>query len=355
MKVLFATSFKYLPQRSGGSESSTHDLCMALMEKGADVGVICSLGTYDPLWLINRVKSKLSGKRFIRDRRLPYPVFRGYDVKPGIREVVEVFKPDVAVVQAGYPFELVNEFSRINVPVVLYARDVKFSENREALEKNRFVAFIANSQFTANSLKALLSVEALVLPPLVAPDQYRVNSIRRSVLQIGLSPEKGIETSFALAARRPDIPFHFVESWPVSQAEFKTYKERAQALGNVRIHRRSANMKPFYSDARLLLVPSVLDEAWGRVVTEAQLSGIPAIVSNRGGLPESLGNGGTIVPAEADIDLWEAALSRVWDDTELYSGLAAAALERSQQADVSREKITEKFVSFLHEHILSVR
>ena len=189
---------------------------MALMEKGVDVGVICSLGIYDRLWLLNRAKSKLSGKKFVEDRRLPYPVFRGYDVKPGIREVVDAFKPDVAVVQAGYPFELVNEFSKISVPVALYARDVGFSENREALEANRFVAFIANSQFTAKSLNALLSVDALVLPPLVAPEKYRVNSARRSVLHIGLNPSKGIETSFALAARRPDIPFQFVESWPVS-------------------------------------------------------------------------------------------------------------------------------------------
>lgn len=77
---------------------------MALMEKGIDVGVICSLGIYDSIWLINRAKSKLSGRKFIVDRHLPYPVYRGYDVKPGIREVVEAFRPDVAVVQAGYPF-----------------------------------------------------------------------------------------------------------------------------------------------------------------------------------------------------------------------------------------------------------
>lgn len=253
------------------------------------------------------------------------------------------------------PFELVNEFSRINVPVVLYARDVELAKNREDIKKNRFVSFVANSQLTANSLNALLSIDALVLPPLVDPEKYRVNSLRKSVLHIGLNPIKGVETSFALAARRPDIPFHFVESWPVSQAEFKAYRMRAEALGNVTIHRRSTDMKQFYAETRILLVPSVWEEAWGRVVTEAQLSGIPAIVSKRGGLPESVGAGGIVVSVDADIDAWEVALSQLWNDQDLYSELASSALIRSQQADVSRDVIIEKFVAFLSNHVSSVR
>ncbi|NDP38242.1 MAG: glycosyltransferase family 4 protein [Rhodoferax sp.] len=354
MKILFASNFNYLPQRTGGSESSTNDLCIALLERGVEVAVICSLGMFDAVWIANRIASKLSGYKFVQDRRLPYPVFRGYNVKKGIPEVIKRFPPDIVVVQAGLPFELVNIFSAMKIPVVLYARDIEFQRNTEPLELNRYVGFIANSKFTASRLADLLAIHALVLPPLVDPEIYRVESSRETVVHVGLAQEKGIEISFALAGRRPDIPFRFIESWPVSKNEFIGYQERAKELRNVEILRRSTNMKEFYGRASVLLAPSLCEEAWGRVVTEAQFSGIPVIASDRGGLPESVGAGGLIVPHEANIERWDHALSLLWDKSEVYSSISAAALERSRQEDISKEVVIDKFISYLHSHILSL-
>lgn len=351
MKILFATNFNYLPQRTGGSESSTNDLCIALLEKGAEVGVICSLGMFDAVWITNRIASKLSGYKFVQDRLLPYPVFRGYNVKEGIPEVIKRFPPDIVVVQAGLPFELVNFFSAMKIPVILYARDIEFQRNTEKLQKNRYVGLIANSRFTAQNLSKLLGVEPLVLHPLVDPARYKVRSSRKVVLHVGLAQAKGIEISFSLAARRPDIPFQFVESWPISNDEFTEYKKRAELLKNVKILRRSSDMKKFYEVTKILLVPSVLEEAWGRVVTEAQLSGIPAIASDRGGLPESVGSGGLIMPHDAGIDEWERTLSLLWDEPDVYSNLSKAAFERSQHEDISRVAIIDKFLAYLDAHI----
>ncbi len=47
---------------------------------------------------------------------------------------------------------------------------------------------------------------------------------------------------------------------------------------------------------RILLVPSVTQEASARVVAEALVNGIPVIASERGGLPENCGRGGFIIP-----------------------------------------------------------
>jgi glycosyltransferase involved in cell wall biosynthesis len=353
MKVLFATNFNYLPQRSGGSESSTHDLCNALIENGIEVAVMSSLGMYDSLWLFNRLNSKLSGQRFISDRRLRYPVFRGHGVKQGIAEVVEKFKPDIVVIQAGYPFELVNAFSKINIPVIFYAHDVEFHKNTEPLKINRYVGCVANSNFTALKLKNILPIDPIVLPPLIDPKKYAVKSTREVVLHIGLNSDKGIETSFALAARRKDIPFYFVESWPISKTEFLDYANRANALGNVKILKRTSDMRKLYGVAKILLAPSIWEEAWGRVITEAQQNGIPAIASNRGGLPESVGSGGLIIPEDAGIDAWENALSSLWDNPDAYLELSQAAQERSQQEDISKAAIINIFIKYLIEHIKS--
>ena len=61
----------------------------------------------------------------------------------------------------------------------------------------------------------------------------------------------------------------------------------------------SADMRSVYARSRLVLVPSQCDEAWGRIVTEAQISGVPALASDAGGLPEAVGPGGILMPRNA--------------------------------------------------------
>lgn len=47
------------------------------------------------------------------------------------------------------------------------------------------------------------------------------------------------------------------------------------------------DMEPVFDNISVLIVPSLWQEAWGLIATEAQLRGIPVIASNVGGLPEA--------------------------------------------------------------------
>ncbi|MDY0222951.1 MAG: glycosyltransferase [Desulfobacterium sp.] len=351
MRILFATNHNYLPQMTGGSESSTNDLCNELIKLNYDVAVISSIKEHNKIWLKNRVLSKIKKKKFVADRLLGYPVYRGWNVKQGIKEVVNDFHPDVAIVQAGHPFELVNEFSRIEIPVVLYVRDIEFDKNNEKMLINKFVGFIANSKFTAQKIKDFLGVDALVIPPLVDPEKYIVSEKGGAVVHVGLVEKKGVEISFQLAMRRPDIPFVFVESWVLSNDDYLNNKRKFEKLKNVTLLRRFSDMRKVYEMAKILLVPSICEEAWGRVVTEAQFSGIPVISSDRGGLPESVGTGGLVVSYNAHIDIWEETLSNVWDSPKLYSELSSAALLRSQEKDISKSFLINTLVNYLNNHI----
>ena len=82
-----------------------------------------------------------------------------------------------------------------------------------------------------------------------------------------------------------------------------------------------------YAGARALVIPS-LDEGFGIPALEAMSAGVPVIASNRGSLPEVIGNGGVLLDAE-DVDGFAAAMARVISDVRWAADLGRAGLARA--------------------------
>jgi glycosyltransferase involved in cell wall biosynthesis len=109
-------------------------------------------------------------------------------------------------------------------------------------------------------------------------------------------------------------------------------------------------VRPLLARARLVLVPSRWEETWGRIVSEAQVSGIPALAARRGGLPESVGEGGLLVDADADLAGWERAFARLWDDAHEYAARSAAARAHAARAEIQPEAVIAAFLAHARRH-----
>ncbi len=125
-------------------------------------------------------------------------------------------------------------------------------------------------------------------------------------------------------------------------------RRQAAALPNLRVTPPFRDARKLYREARLLLAPSQWQETWGRVVNEAQVNGIPVVASNRGGLPESVGEGGVLVDWRAPIDDWVAAVARLWDDPAWYAEMAQRARHRATADDIRPDAILARFVALLN-------
>ena len=351
MRVLFATRQSHLPQRAGGSPSTTHELCLELAQHGVEPAVLATLETGGWLALRNRLRRKLpGGPLFPADRRMGYLTFRGWDPVAGASEVCRRFRPDVAVVQAGRPVPLVNALLATRVPTVFYVHDVEFDRVGGEIERRDGLTFVANSRFTAGHVREEWGVEATVVPPLVRPERYRTATTRERVLFVNPHPQKGVDIAFGLAEARPDVPFEFLRSWPLRPELEAEYRERARRAGNIEWTEPVSDMRAPYGRARLVLAPSQWREAWGRIATEAQVSGIPLLASNRGGLPESVGPGGILVDHDAPLEEWLAALGRIWDDPRTYDRLAGRALEHSRRPEIQPATVVGRFLEVLERH-----
>jgi glycosyltransferase involved in cell wall biosynthesis len=289
------------------------------------------------------VRAKVFSKRqFPKDSYGGYPVYRGWDACAGAREVTAQFRPDVVIIQAGKPFPLARAFDPLGVPTLIYLRDAEHLEDEPHDRKARR-AFVANSSFVAGRIRERLGVDAAVIPPLIDYRSFVTNTSRHSVTLINPYPEKGGMIALALARARRDVPFEFIESWP-DYENLTRLREEASLLPNIQWRRPVLDTKVLYKNTRILIVPSQWEEAWGRVVNEAQASAIPVVASDIGGLPESVGRGGILVSPPGDLDMWRRRLFGLWDDPAEYTRLSAAALERVSQPDLQPERLCSRLL-----------
>lgn len=357
MRIALTTGQAYLPQRVGGSGTSTHDLVPALKQEGHKVAVLSELLPEGYIGYRTRILRKLQraygGRRIIVDHAMGYPVYRIWGQSEPVSQFIEQFRPDLAIIQAGDPLKFANKFIGLGIPAIVYLRDVEFSSIGDVLTPSPLLGFIANSQFTADVANSELGISSEVIPPLVQRDRYTTRSTREKLVFINPVPEKGLEIALQLADKRPDIPMLIVEAWPLNSNRRASLKKLLMQLPNVNWMPPQLDMRAVYRQARIILVPSQWREAWCRVVSEAQVSGIPALASRIGGLPESVGPGGVLVDPEAPISDWENALSQLWDDLNAYSKCSALALSHSHRENFQPQAIVQKLLNVIENHMRS--
>jgi glycosyltransferase involved in cell wall biosynthesis len=332
MRILFANPHAYLPDSTSGREISIHALAMRWQASGIDVAVFC----------------ERAGADFDRDDTLPYPVYRAARPALQFQMVLAQWKPTVAI----YPFgpkslPLAAQGLHAGVKAAFHVTNIEASDLGASPLARSDLMLIANSDFTARRIETLLGVRPPIVLPLIESERYRVERTGDSVLLVNPTLRKGVEIFFRLAAARPDIPFLAVESWNLNDTWRTVLMNRARSLNNVALWPPVEDMREAYARARLVLMPSIHEETFGRVVAEAQLSGIPALVSDRGALPETLGGGGLSVPLDAGFDAWLAAFNRLWDDRTLYDRSAAAARAESSSPDRAPDRIADRFLDLL--------
>ena len=320
---------------------STHDLALALRERGHQVSVLCGLAPGGAADFPLRAMQKL----FSTDRVPGYPVFRRWNVLESLGAVLDSSSPDIAIVQIGDAVGLARELEAHAIPTLFYLHNVDFRELGGDPRTLSHVRFIANSEFTARRYKAVFDIDAVVVPPLVHAASYIAPRNPANVTFVNPYPEKGRDIALEVARACPLIPFTFIESWPLGPEEIGYLRNRAEALPNLTLRRRTRDMKSVYGKAKLILAPSLCEEAWGRVATEAHFSGIPVVASNKGGLPEAVGPGGVLIDPDGPIESWTEAVMRLWSDEACYREKSQEALAYSRRSDIQPEKQIGKLIS----------
>lgn len=169
---------------------------------------------------------------------------------------------------------------------------------------------VCNSRFMAGRLLELFGVNGKVVYPHIDTDalirEYKSGkSENKGIVFIGDSYLKGLPLVLCLARSLPKHHF-FIYS--------RKYQKKS-VVRNISWMPWSNSPGKIYQNAKLVIVPSLWQEAYGRVAREAYILGLPVLVSNIGGLPETVeGNKECIINRYHSVDVWKSRIKEKFDE-----------------------------------------
>lgn len=262
-------------------------------------------------------------------------------------QTLDDFKPDLVFFLGGQPLDhLIPYEARVRgLPSVFYLANGQYAQSRWCRDVD---LLLTDSKATALLYGQRQQVRPVPVGAFIDPAKVLAKShARERLLFVNPRPEKGMHIVARLAMlmlqRRPDLVLEVVESrgqWAQAlRSASSANGAPCDTLPNVVVTPNTADMRPVYGRARVLLAPSLWWESAGRVLVEAMLNGIPAVITDCGGMPEMLGDAGFVVsfdaemyeppytrlPTDASLEPLLKHIDALFDDELLYADYSARA------------------------------
>ncbi|MBT2772434.1 glycosyltransferase [Halomonas sp. ISL-60] len=214
--------------------------------------------------------------------------------------MLDSFKPDVVWFYGGQTLDMLiaAEARDRGIPVAFYLANGNYKASNWCRDID---LILTDSQATADMYRKTVGYAAKPVGKFISPENFIAeHHERKRLLFVNPSWQKGASIFVQLAEKlereRPDIVLEVVEAradWPaVLRETTRRVGGQRSSLSNVIVTPNTSDMRGPYSRARMVVAPSLWWESSGRMLAEAMLNGIPALITNRGGMPEMIGDAG---------------------------------------------------------------
>ncbi len=368
-------NISYYPYIIGGAEVSVQNLAEDLA-KNHQVSVITAsaereetacIHSVHVYRILNRTKEGSRIKKALARACNPYLAGK-------VRRLLESIQPDVVHTNNLYDFSLATWriAEKKNIPVVHTLRDYsliysrhKFLNHISRWYSRHVTAVTAPSQYTLDKLVENRFFKSsryrLCIPNAAVYDESRLEGIMKEkagkneqvidFAYVGrFSPEKGTDWLIAAfhgysgAAR-----LHLFGQGVLSDEAAGTVKGGGNIISHGFVSQEQ--LKAEMEKMDVVVVPSVWDEPFGRVILDAYAGGCPVIITGRGGMPEITDDYGTgrILEQETDECLLEAMA--FFQDREKIRQMFPCIFEKLK--NYTQNEQTRKFLE-LYESLVQV-
>jgi glycosyltransferase involved in cell wall biosynthesis len=262
-------------------------------------------------------------------------------------QVFDRFQPEILLTYGGHPagLELMRRARARGIAVVFHLHNFGYGDRRGFAD---VTGVIFPSDYSRRHYRRTVGLDGPVIPDPIRLDKVIAeNREPKYATFINPQPEKGAAVfariALELGRRRPDIPLLVVEGRGKADG-LAGLPVDLSGLTNLNRMANTPDPRDFYGVSRVILMPSLWRESLGRVPIEAMANGIPVLASDRGALPETLGDAGFvftipdrctpasgIVPTAQEVAPWVAVIERLWDDHEFEAEHRRRALTEARR------------------------
>jgi len=332
-----ACCFDVAPPESLAKKLQEQGLVKSAQLSGVDIpvwqGSVQGVG-YDVVQLATQQRDQMTAAEEL--------VFRD-----AVRDWLDARRPDLVITFGGFllDIELQRCARAAGAAVVFYLANQRYGR-RETFAQVDLI--LTNSTATCDYYARSLGLHChnagvfVDTAPIVAAQRDP-----QFVTFINPLPEKGVGLFLKLVQRAlrdaPEMRFLVVEGRGALVPAMQRLGFPANILAQTTVVPMQHRMAPIYGQTRILLVPSFCYESSARVVFEANANGIPVLAANRGGIPETMGGAGKLlpipeqctkdywaIPSDDDLAPWWDGLLTLWRANayyEMYARKARAVAE----------------------------
>ncbi len=147
---------------------------------------------------------------------------------------------------------------------------------------------------------------------------------KKFVTQINIHKLKGGEIFYELV-KSIKLPYIAIQSEPGSEDLDLKISSVISTRKNSLFFNHLENMRDIYTTTKILIVPSLVDETFCRVINEGLMNGIPIVTTGAGNIKYLVGDAAIILSPE-DPSLWKQTIRDLYYDKELLNKYSQKSL-----------------------------
>lgn len=347
MKFIFATRRPSPPLFLGGAEITHNFLAEQLVKCGHAVTFIGSLTdpNYPTKERYNYYYNSLKNNKdvhFISENNNEFFYsYKGIDclalsqenILPILKELlIQKEKIDAVITSLEGSSDIIKLVKSNSVKTIGWLHSFN-AEGMEAIKGNPDM-LLSTSQFIQKEVVKYSQIKNRVF----YPGFQTVQPLKETgtfLTFINPVPEKGADFILSLAEKLPQQKFICVEGWYKNNDFYSKLRKNMEYLPPQK------DMIDIWKKTKILLVPSIVPEAFGRVIVEAHMYGIPVIAHNIGGISEAMNESSVLMNSMHTHD-WINSIEK-FSDLAYYKKSRIEALSAAQKF---KRNIVDEFLTF---------
>jgi hypothetical protein len=274
-----------------------------------------------------------------------------------VTNYIDTFLPDIVVFFGSnemLPF--LDYAKKKGSKIVFYVGTASYEAARRPLFELAD-AIVTPSDFINTLYQDRFGTSSTVIPTILPFELPKIDVMQKTkrmndgfITLVNPAVDKGGHIFFAIARDMADLNNRFLAVESRATARFwEDNGYKISKIENLFWAPFQSNISTILKASSILIMPSLCDEAAGKVISEAHAYGVPTISYDVGGIAQQSGSAGYVIPLsshlrsdpvkhkyhivveQADTNIWASTIKGLLENPERYSQAVAASLENAKR------------------------